>query len=154
MRETALDRMIYALLARRLDGAIVAGYAQAVEKQEADGAAKAFQSIDAKATGLLTHVSMMIAGLGLVAPLVAQSDVELGIIIVEMAVYLLLAVGCLRCLSVFSGRDLAGTDMQERLIRELLIRRELLALCNRGTIIVTIIVFVLLPLQFLYAPPK
>ena len=97
---------------------------------------------------------MMIAGLGLVAPLVAQSDIELGVIIVEMAVYLLLAIGCLRCLSVFAGRDLAGPDMEERLIRELLIRRELLSLCNRGTIIVTIIVFVLLPLQFMYAPPK
>ena len=70
------------------------------------------RSIDAKATGLLTHVSMMIAGLGLVAPLVAQSDIELGMIIVEMAVYLLLAVGCLRCLSVFAGRDLAGPDME------------------------------------------
>ena len=154
MKETALDRMLYALVTRGLDRTTVAGYAKAVEKQEADAAAKAFQSIDAKATGLLTHVSMMIAGLGLVAPLVAQSDIELGIIIVEMAVYLLLAVGCLRCLSVFAGRDLAGADMEERLVRELLIRRELLSLCNRGTIIVTVIVFVLLPLQFLYAPPK
>ena len=108
MKETALDRMLYALVTRGLDRTTVAGYAKAVEKQEADAAAKAFQSIDAKATGLLTHVSMMIAGLGLVAPLVAQSDIELGIIIVEMAVYLLLAVGCLRCLSVFAGRDLAG----------------------------------------------
>ncbi len=154
MKETALDKMIYALVTRGLDGATVAGYAEVVEKQEAGAAAKAFQSIDAKATGLLTHVSMMIAGLGLVAPLVAQSDIELGVIIVEMAVYLLLAIGCLRCLSVFAGRDLAGPDMEERLIRELLIRRELLSLCNRGTIIVTIIVFVLLPLQFMYAPPK
>jgi uncharacterized membrane protein len=97
---------------------------------------------------------MMIAGLGLVAPLVANSDIELGVIIVEMAVYLLIAVGCLRSLSVFAGRDLSGPDMEQRLVRELLIRRELLALCNRASIIVTIVVFVLLPIQFLWAPAK
>ena len=34
------------------------------------------------------------------------------------------------------------------------IRRELLALCDRASIIITIIVFVLLPFQFLYAPPQ
>ena len=53
MKETALDKMIYALVTRGLDGATVAGYAEVVEKQEAGAAAKAFQSIDAKATGLL-----------------------------------------------------------------------------------------------------
>ena len=151
MKESMLDRMIYAWLTRGIDHA---SYAEAVEKQEEARAARAFQSIDAKATGLLTHVSMMIAGLGLVAPLVSQSDWELGIVITEMALYLLLAVGCLRCLSVFAGRDLKGEEMEERLGRELLIRRELLALCNRGTIILTIIVFILLPFQFMYAPPK
>ena len=151
MKESVLDRMIYAWLTRGIDHA---RYAESVEKQEEARAARAFQSIDAKATGLLTHVSMMIAGLGLVAPLVSQSDWELGIVITEMALYLLLAVGCLRCLSVFAGRDLKGEEMEERLGRELLIRRELLALCNRGTIILTIIVFILLPFQFIYAPPK
>jgi hypothetical protein len=151
MKESALERIIYSVLTRGIDHTT---YAESVERQEEARAARAFQSIDAKATGLLTHVSMMIAGLGLVAPLVSQSDWELGIVIVEMALYLLLAVGCLRCLSVFAGRDLKGEDMEERLGRELLIRRELLALCNRGTIILTIIVFILLPIQFIYAPPK
>jgi hypothetical protein len=154
MTETTINRMIYALVTRRLDGAAIAAYADAVERQEAFASARAFQTIDAKATGLLTHVSMMIAGLGLVAPLVASSDIELGVIIVEMAVYLLIAVGCLRSLSVFAGRDLTGPDMEQRLVRELLIRRELLSLCNRASIIVTIIVFVLLPIQFLWAPAK
>ena len=146
--------MIYALVTRRLDSAAIAGYAEAVERQQAFASAPAFQTIDAKATGLLTHVSMMIAGLGLVAPLVAGSDIELGVIIVEMAVYLAIAVGCLRCLSIFAGRDIAGADVEQRLTRELLIRRELLALCNRASIIVTIVVFVLLPIQFLWAPAK
>jgi hypothetical protein len=154
MSESALNRFIYALVTRRLDPAAIAGYSAAVEKQEAFATAPAFQTIDAKATGLLTHVSMMIAGLGLVAPLVASSDIELGMIIFEMAVYLLIAIGCLRCLSVFAGRDVIGSDIEQRLLRELVIRRELLALCNRVSIIVTIVVFVLLPIQFFWAPPK
>jgi hypothetical protein len=154
MRETALNRAIYSLVTRRLDKVAIAGYAEAVERQEKFASAPAFQTIDAKATGLLTHVSMMIAGLGLVAPLVANSDIELGVIISEMAIYLLIAVGCLRCLSVFAGHELGGTDLEVRLTRELLIRRELLALCNRASIIVTIAVFVLLPIQFFWNPGK
>jgi hypothetical protein len=154
MKESALNRMIYALVTRGLDKTIIDGYEMAVEKQQALANAPAFQTIDGKAIGLLTHVGMMIAGLGLVAPLVADSDVELGIIITEMAISLLIAVGCLRCLSTFAGRDLTGPDMEQRLTRELLIRRELLAFCNRASIIVTIIVFVLLPILFLYAPPE
>ena len=154
MKESWFEGMIYALVTRRLDKASIANYEKAVEKQQALASAPAFQTIDGKATGLLTHVGMMVAGLGLVAPLVAHSDIELGIIIIEMAVCLLIAVGCLRCLSSFAGRDLTGKDMEHRVGRELLIRRELLALCNRASIIVTIVVFVLLPLQFLYVAPK
>ena len=154
MKETALERMIYALATRGLDHTGIAKYEKAMERQQALANAPAFQTIDGKATGLLTHVGMMVAGLGLVAPLVADSDLELGIIIAEMAIYLLIAVGCLRCLSIFAGRDLTGEDLERRLGRELLIRRELLALCVRASIIVTIVVFVLLPFQFLYAPPK
>jgi hypothetical protein len=154
MRETWLERVIYSLVTRGLDKTTIAGYEKAVEKQQALASAPAFQTIDGKATGLLTHVGMMIAGLGLVAPLVADNDIELGVIITEMSVYLIIAVCCLRCLSTFAGRDLTGPDVEQRLKRELLIRRELLALCIRASIIVTIIVFVLLPIQFLYDPPK
>jgi hypothetical protein len=154
MTKKLFDRLIYSIVTRQLDGAAVAGYAEAVERQEHFASAPAFQTVDAKATGLLTHVSMMIAGLGLVAPLVSNSDVELGMIIAEMAVYLVIAVGCLRCLSLFAGHDLSGADLEARVTRELLIRRELLALCNRASIIMTIVVFVLLPIQFLWHPEK
>jgi hypothetical protein len=155
MKESWLERMIYSVATRGLDKTAIANYEKAVEKQQALTSAPAFQTLDGKATGLLTHVGMMVAGLGLVAPLVAHSDIELGIIITEMAVFLLIAVGCLRCLSTFAGSELTGPDMERRVGRELLIRRELLALCIRASIIATIVVFVLLPIQFLYvAPPK
>jgi hypothetical protein len=49
---------------------------------------------------------------------------------------------------------LVGADMEHRVVRELLIRRELLALCIRASIIVTIAVFVLLPFQFMYVESK
>lgn len=154
MKESWLEWLIYSAATRGLDKTAIANYEKAVEKQQSLANAPAFQTLDGKATGLLTHVGMMVAGLGLVAPLVSSSDVELGIIITEMAVFLLIAVGCLRCLSTFAGRELTGPDMERRLVRELLIRRELLSLCVRASIIATIVVFVLLPIQFLYAPSK
>jgi uncharacterized membrane protein len=154
MKVSALERLIYRIVTRKLDKASIASYAEAVKRQEAFATTTAFQTIDTKATGLLTYVAMMIAGLGLVAPLVADNDIEIGVIIAEMTAYLLIAIGCLRCLSIFGGRDLTGPEMEQRLRRELLVRRELLALCNRASIIITIIVFVLLPFQFMYAPPE
>ena len=154
MRDSALERLIYRIATRNLDNASIESYAEAVKKQEAFASTSAFQTIDTKATGLLTYVAMMIAGLGLVAPLVADNDIEIGVIIAEMTAYLLIAVGCLRCLSIFAGRDVAGADIEQRLTRELLVRRELLALCNRSSIFLTVVVFVLLPIQFFYAAPK
>ena len=68
----------------------------------------------------------MIAGLGLIAPLVADSDFEVGIVIMEMAIYLLIALGCLRCLSVFHAHEFEAADhVQDAIHRELIIRAEL-----------------------------
>jgi hypothetical protein len=135
----------------------VADYIAQVTRYEAslpDNANEAFRLIDAKATGLLQHVSLMIAGLGLVAPLVAESRLELGVVVTEIGVYLLLSIGCLRCLAIFNSRDLRGDGSnREELIRhELIIRHELYALCNRVAIVFTILVFAILPLMFLYRP--
>jgi hypothetical protein len=118
--------------------------------------AAAFALIDGKVAGLLTHVSLMIAGLGLVAPLVASSDVEIGIVVLEIAIYLLIAVGCLRCLSVFHSRDFdceAGR-MRELLTHELILRRELYSLCIRASILFTLVVFLLLPVLYFYKPVR
>ena len=119
-------------------------------------ASRTLSSIDAKATGLLTHTSMMIAGLGLIAPLVADNDIEVGIVIAEMAIYLLIALGCLRCLSVFHVNELSqGSDSIHKIIhRELIIRSELYSICIRGAIIFTIVVFALLPLLYFWSPEK
>ena len=60
---------------------------------------RTFQLIDTKAGGLLTHTSMMIAALGVAGHLVAESYLEDGVIVVEIMLYLLVAVACLRCMA-------------------------------------------------------
>ena len=42
------------------------------------------QIIDSKASGLLTHTSMMIAALGISAPVAANDYLEQGVIVVEI----------------------------------------------------------------------
>ena len=110
------------------------------------------QNIDAKVTGLLTHVSMMIAALGLIAPLVANHRFEEGIIVAEIAVYLLLAVGCLRCLNLFSVRRSSGkaTSLDLELHHEILLRRELYILCVQVATGITIVLLISLPAMYFW----
>jgi hypothetical protein len=110
------------------------------------------QNIDAKVTGLLTHVSMMIAALGLIAPVVADHRLEEGIIVAEIAVYLLLAIGCLRCLNLFNLRPLPGntSGLDAELHHEILLRRELYILCVRATTIITIVLLISLPAMYFW----
>src|SRR5215831_21212983 len=120
-----LDRAFFALVTRGWDAGRINNYEESLRRRDQMMSAEAtrtFASIDAKATGLLTHTSMMIAGLGLIAPLVADNDVEVGIVITEMAVYLLIALGCLRCLSVFHANEFnEGRDgINEVIHRELI----------------------------------
>jgi len=98
-----LDRAVFALITRGWDAGRIKNYEESSRRRGTAmsvDASRTFASIDAKATGLLTHTSMMIAGLGLITPLVADSDLEIGILS-GIAVYLLIALGCLRCISVF-----------------------------------------------------
>jgi hypothetical protein len=110
------------------------------------------QNIDAKVTALLTHVSMMIAALGLVAPLVADSRFKEGVIVFEIAIYLLLTIGCLRCLNLFNIRRSPGkrSGVIIELRHEILLRRELYILCVRVATFVTICLFITLPAMFFW----
>ena len=113
---------------------------------------QSFQILDNKAGGLLTHTSMMIAALGVSAPVVADNHFEQGVIVIEIMMYLLVALGCLRCLSMFH-RD-ADRPLQDLALTELIIRRELFKWCNFGAILLTVLVFISLPLLYLYVPSK
>ncbi|HZP70134.1 MAG TPA: hypothetical protein VFB29_09340 [Pseudolabrys sp.] len=153
-----LDRAFFALVTRGWEARAIADYESTLRKRDkaiSAEAARTFASIDAKATGLLTHTSMMIAGLGLIAPLVADSRLEVGIVVAEMAIYLLIALGCLRCLSVFRAHEFDIDDHVQAVIhRELIIRAELYSLCIRAAIVFTIVVFVLLPLLYFWTSEK
>ena len=154
-----LDRAFFALITRGWDTRRINNYEASLRKRDkamSSEALRTFGSIDLKATGLLTHTSMMIAGLGLIAPLVADNRIEVGIVVAEMSIYLLIALGCLRCLSVFGARESnsAGDRIHDVIHRELIIRAELYAFCIRAAIVFTIVVFVLLPVLYFWTPEK
>ncbi|HVV61800.1 MAG TPA: hypothetical protein VHD59_03950 [Pseudolabrys sp.] len=156
---SAVDRALFAAVTRGWDNENLADYPGLLKRHDAaipPSVLSTFQSIDTKAAGMLTHVSMMIAGLGLLAPIVADNDVEMSVIIVEIAIYLLIAVGCLRCLSAFGGPEMgdAVDDIKARVTHELILRRELYRVCNRVSILFTIVVFVLLPILYVWTPVK
>jgi hypothetical protein len=157
VRRSRLDHFFFRIVTNGWNPKNIAEYPhRLLRHSEAlpQGVTHALQLIDAKSTGLLTHVSLMIAGLGLVAPLVVDTELEKGVVIAEIAVYLLIAVGCLRCLAVFHFDEFVDGTPRLRGIafHELILRRELYGLCNRASIYLTILVFVLLPVLFFYKP--
>jgi hypothetical protein len=154
-----IERAVFAVITRGWDAQKIANYEETLRERDkvmSAEAASTFASIDTKAAGVLTHVSMMIAGLGLLAPLVTNSDFELGLVVLEIAIYLLIAIGCLRCLSVFHTHQFVGVGdrVQEMIRRELIIRTELYSFCIRGAIVFTILVFLLLPVLYIWTPGK
>ncbi len=150
---------MFSVITRRWGAKKVSDYETTLRQRDQMLSAEAthtFASIDTKATGLLTHTSMMIAGLGLLAPLVASSDLEVGIVVAEIGVYLLIALGCLRCLSVFRTHEFTEADEHAQAIirRELIIRTELYSICIRAAIVFTILVFLTLPVLYFWTPEK
>jgi hypothetical protein len=154
-----LDRAFFSLVTRGWDMRRITSYRQQLQKNNSalsDDMHSDFSLLDVKATGLLTHVSLMIAGLGLIAPLVVDNEIEKGIVVAEIGVYLLISVGCLRCLSIFTPRQFmeANGNVPKLAERELILRRELYSLCNRAAIIFTILVFLILPALYMYKPAQ
>jgi hypothetical protein len=115
---------------------------------------RTFQLIDTKASGLLTHTSMMIAALGVAGHLVAESYLEDGVIVIEIMLYLLVAIACLRCMAIFNEHSIAhDPSLVSNAVRdELILRRELYSTCNRATIFLTVLIFFSLPILYLYVP--
>jgi hypothetical protein len=157
IRRSPLDNLFFWVVTKGWSEDDFAEYPSRLHRNNealAPGLTHAFAQIDGKATGLLAHVSLMIAGLGLVAPLVVDNEFEKGVVLAEIALYLLIAVGCLRCLAVFQFHEFGdGADQWRDLsFHELILRRELYSLCNRIAIYLTIAVFVILPFLYLYKP--
>ncbi len=152
-----IDQALYFALTRKLEKKAVDTYSKTLQLRETATPPhinELFHRIDAKATALLTYCAMMIAGLGICAPIVSQHPWEEGVVIVQISIFLLIAIGCLRCLSVFSSLDSAAdaAAVRKSAERELIIRQELFRLCHRASIIFTFGVVVSLPVMLVWRP--
>ena len=158
----AMDRLLYSAVTRGWPHPRIANYIEVLKVDDPESAlpgviSRTFQLIDTKASGLLNHTSMMIAALGVAGHLVADSYLENGVIVVEIMLYLLVAIACLRCMAIFSEHSLAPDNrspVSAAVRDELILRRELYIICNRATICLTGLIFVSLPILYLYTPSR
>ncbi len=152
-----IDEALYSVLTRNWEKRLVSNYLDALKKSEEitpPYIADVLQRIDAKGTALVTYVAMMIAGLGICAPLVAKHPYEEAIVIVQISMFLLIAIGCLRCLSIFNRPTLSSSPKASLhlLERELIIRQEVYRICHRTAIFLTITAFISMPFMLLWSP--
>ncbi|CAN5290213.1 hypothetical protein BH10PSE9_BH10PSE9_03390 [soil metagenome] len=145
-----IDAAIYRLITRAWPAGREREYARAVVAAHSETVLplvlrEHFAIIDGKSAALLTHTSMMVAAIGIAATIIAGSKFEQAIMIAEIMLYLLVAIACLRCSSLFREvtEDNVGDGSMER---ELILRRELFMFCNTATIYLTILVLVTLPI--------
>jgi hypothetical protein len=149
-----LDQWLYTALTRNWDKATVEGYSRSMQKHAAATPAhiaEALTHIDTKASGLLVFVALMVAALGVIAPLVAQHPIEEGIVIGSISIYLVIAIGCLRCLSVLNTPEPTknAEEARARSERELILRQELFRICHRASVVFTVVVCIALPLMLI-----
>jgi hypothetical protein len=123
------------------------------EESEQQALRSALDQMDTKASGTLTHISMMIAAMGVTAiSEIVDHDSERFVCYVTIGFYLVLAVMCLRCMSVFGSGAMTGDTnrLLEYLLDESIYRRELYTLANSGTTVLTGLVLVLIYIFYFY----
>ncbi len=64
--------------------------------------------LESKASAYLQHISMMIAAIGLLLAGFAETTLEMMILVLELIGYLVLALGCIRCLYHVPGLEMSG----------------------------------------------
>ncbi|NJO53939.1 MAG: hypothetical protein HC829_03050 [Bacteroidales bacterium] len=104
-----------------------------------------------QATGILTHVSMMIAALGVTAASDITSEFQETVLYVTIVCYLFVAIVCLRCIrppAVEHGEFDEDAYIKELLL-ELVYERELNRRANSAAIALTLFVFLYLPFSVL-----
>ena len=123
------------------------------ETSEHRAALRNLDQLDTKASGTLTHISMMIAALGVTARAdIIDHESERFILYATMCVYLILSVFCLRCMNGFAIDLAAGPRERflEHLTDELIYRKELYSHANRATTLLTAVVFLLIIFFYFY----
>jgi len=123
------------------------------EPSERRAVHRALDQMDTKASGTLTHISMMIAAMGVTAiSEIVNHDSERFICYLTIGLYLILAIMCLRCMSVGETTLFAGDGdrLLAHLEDDLIYRRELYRLVNTATTAMTGIVLVLIYFFYFY----
>jgi len=154
------DRLLFGALTRGWPRERVDNYVEMLRVDNRESAVpgvvgRTFQTIDAKASGVLTHTSMMVAALGVSSRIVADNRFEQWIIMAEITCYLVVAVGCLRCMEVFNEHNdmhLVPDASAAAVRREVILRRQLFMMCNRAAIFLTALMLVTLIALFAYVP--
>jgi hypothetical protein len=114
---------------------------------------RALDQMDTKAAGTLTHISMMIAAMGVTAiSEIVDEDSERFICYLTIGFYLILAIMCLRCMSVTDSSLVAGDGnvLLAHLEDDLIYRRELYTTINTATTLLTGVVLVLIYFFYFY----
>ena len=123
------------------------------ETSEHRAALGALDQMDTKASGTLTHISMMIAAMGVTATsAIVDHDSERFVVYLTIGVYLILSVMCLRCMNGFAIELITGPreHFLAHLVDELIYRKELYARANKATTVLTSVVFVLIYFFYFY----
>ncbi|MBV8427640.1 MAG: hypothetical protein JOZ88_10400 [Hyphomicrobiales bacterium] len=123
------------------------------EPSEPRAVQRALDQMDTKASGTLTHISMMIAAMGVTAiSEIVDHDSERFICYLTIGLYLILAVMCLRCMSVVEATLFVGDKKHliSHLEDDLIYRRELYATVNSMTAVLTGVVLVLIYFFYFY----
>ena len=97
-------------------------------------------TVDAKCSALLAHVSMMIGVLSVFTAIFADNKIERGVTVIEILFYVLIAIGCLRAIRIIGPHSGAKNEktFHRMLHREALFRREVFRLCSESAAIVTL----------------
>ena len=98
--------------------------------------------VDTKSAAILAHVSMMIVVLSISVEALNMVQPFSSIVALEISIYVIAALGLLRCLSILSPKTMPiGKSYRHRSIIETAIRRVIYWRCRKITIIVTMAYF-------------
>ena len=145
-----VDRVLLRAFTRNWQRADVENYDKRLRIERDDGpiapvVGRTLQSIDGKSAALLTYTSMMVAALGVTSAVVADSPGQQAVIVIEIMLYLLISLLCLRSISLLREPDYDDATLATAIRDELILRQGMYRFCNRMSIYVTMLVLVSLP---------
>jgi hypothetical protein len=106
--------------------------------QDLDVVFKLMDAVDAKSAALLTHISLIFAVLSITyASLESTSAAFARIILIEIVVYLLITILCLRCITMTSFKVDKGAMDTEMQTIEVFNRLLIYNICNKAAFLAT-----------------